>query len=257
MNIEGISFSSHSVVDNPFNWVYELEDYGYTGWEIVQEGSQSINNESIKHIQELYETTNLNLTLHLPFSDLNLSSLNPGIHQEVLHQMKNNLEIASDFVDLAVIHPGYLSPMGAQVPERAWNKTIESLQKVCDYADNCNIQVAVENMPNIPHIFGKEPREMLDIISSVNRDNLGMTFDVGHANTMKMVDEFLKECKDHISHIHIHDNTGERDQHLPLGRGNINWEHVFDELSDYSGRYVTELRSLEDGKESQKYIRKL
>ncbi|ADI74673.1 Xylose isomerase domain protein TIM barrel [Methanohalobium evestigatum Z-7303] len=257
MNTKRLSFSSHSVVDNPFNWVYELEDYGYTGWEIVQEGSQKLDNDSLKNVRELYETTNLDITTHLPFSDLNLSSLNPGIHREVLNQMKYNLEIASEFADIAVIHPGYKSPHGAQVPEKAWNKTIESLEIICDYADDYNMQIAVENMPNIPHIFGKEPREMIDIIKSVNRDNLGITFDIGHANTLNMVDDFLNECKNWITHIHIHDNTGKKDEHLPVGSGDINWKKVFKGLSNYKGRYVTELRTLEDGIKSLEYIKSL
>ena len=39
MQLHRISFSSHEAVEDPFKWAYTLEDHGYTGWEIVQEGS--------------------------------------------------------------------------------------------------------------------------------------------------------------------------------------------------------------------------
>ncbi|MDD1742738.1 MAG: sugar phosphate isomerase/epimerase, partial [Methanotrichaceae archaeon] len=36
------SFSSSAMVDRPFDWAYQLEDLGYSGWEIVSEGKQKL-----------------------------------------------------------------------------------------------------------------------------------------------------------------------------------------------------------------------
>ncbi|NPE28366.1 sugar phosphate isomerase/epimerase [Methanococcoides sp. SA1] len=257
MNIEHLSFSSNSVLSDPFEWVYELEDIGYTGWEIVQEGSQCINSENLHKVKEVMETTNLHLTMHLPFSDMNLAGLNPGIHGEVLRQMKHYLSLGSDIVELAVVHPGYLSPYGGKIPERAWDMNISSIQELCDTADEYGISIAVENMPNFPMIFGREPDEMLRMISEIDRDNVGMTLDVGHANTSAMVERFLDECINEIIHVHIHDNMGKRDEHLPPGSGTVNWEHVKKGLENYQGRIVTELSDLEEGRKSVEYLKQL
>ena len=84
MQLHRISFSSHAAVEDPFKWAYTLEDHGYTGWEIVQEGSQCLNSKNIQNLKNIDETTGLELTLHLPFSDMNLAGLNNSIRAEVL-----------------------------------------------------------------------------------------------------------------------------------------------------------------------------
>ena len=41
------------------------------------------------------------------------------------------------------------------------------------------------------------------------------------------VAEELRLC---VRHVHIHDNAGERDSHLGLGRGNLPWREVLSYL---------------------------
>ncbi|WP_440953718.1 sugar phosphate isomerase/epimerase family protein [Methanococcoides sp. FTZ1] len=255
MDVSRLSYSSNAVLEKPFSWVYELEDIGFTGWEMVQEGTQCLSEENLPQVREVLETTDLELTMHLPFSDMNLAGLNPGIHGEVLRQMKNLLSLASGLVELAVVHPGYLSPYGKKIPERAWETNVRSIQELCDTADEHGIAIAVENMPDFPMIFGREPDEILRILDKVDRDNVGMTLDVGHANTTGRLEEFLEKCRDRILHVHLHDNMGKRDEHLPAGRGSVNWKAVKKGLSGYKGRLVTEMSSLEEGKESLEFLK--
>lgn len=257
MQLHRISFSSRAVVEDPFKWAYTLEDYGYTGWEIVQEGSQCLSSKTVQNLKNIYETTSLELTLHLPFSDMNLAGLNDSIRAEVLRQMKNYLTLASNYVNLAVVHPGYLSPYGAQVPHQAYMTNLASIRELCDFAADFGILIAVENMPDFPKIFGKYPDEMQEMLDAVGSHNVGFTFDVGHANTVELIDEFLDQLGDRISHVHIHDNMGKKDEHLPLGEGNIDWKHVMERLSNYKGIFVTEMASVEEGIRSLEFLRKL
>lgn len=257
MNVRNLSFSSRAVVEDPFKWAYSLEDVGYTGWEIVQEGSQCLTEENLPLVRDVKETTNLKLSMHLPFSDMNLAGLNPGIHGEVMRQMKHYLSMASGLVEVAVLHPGYLSPYGSKIPEKAWDTCIESIQILCDHSAGMGITIAVENMPNFPKIFGRYPDEMLDILKQTDRENVGMTLDVGHANTMGLLDEFVEKCKSKLSHMHIHDNNGAHDEHLPIGQGNIDWKKLMESLSGYKGLMVTEMGSIDEGKQCIEYLKKL
>ena len=206
-----ISFSSLALVNNPFDWAYDLEDLGFTGWEIVSEGKQQLNDNTLSEIKNIIDTTNLVLTLHLPFSDLNLASLNHRIWKESISQMSKCLERASDFVELAVVHPGHLSPLGMQLPDMAWQQNIDGLKAICDRADGLGIKIGVENMVNMQHIFGKFPGEILGMIDSLERENVGLTFDIGHANTNSQVFEFLADLKK-VIHVHLHDNKGRTDE---------------------------------------------
>ncbi|NJD75898.1 MAG: sugar phosphate isomerase/epimerase [Candidatus Methanoperedens sp.] len=251
-----VSFSSLALVNNPFDWAYDLEELGFTGWEVVSEGKQQLNDETLMEIKNIIETTNLVLTLHIPFSDLNLASLNHPIWKETVRQMTKCIERASDFVELAVVHPGHLSPLGMQIPEMAWRQNIEGLRAVCDFANDFGIKIGVENMVNMQFILGKHPGEILGMIESLERENVGLTLDIGHANTNGMVKEFLADLGS-VIHVHLHDNKGRHDEHLELGKGNINWQEVIGKFKGYKGRFVTEARTVEEGKASLNYLRNL
>ena len=81
MKLRNLSFSSRVDTGDSFAWVYQLEDLGYTGWEIVQEGSHTLHNGNLGKVLEIRDTTDLKITMHLPFSDMNLAGLNNGIRR--------------------------------------------------------------------------------------------------------------------------------------------------------------------------------
>ena len=250
------SFSSSAMVNNPFDWAYQLEELGYTGWEVVNEGKQRLTEETVPKIKDIVETTNLVITIHLPYSDLNLASLNQPIWDETVRQMKTCLTLAGDFCDLAVVHPGHISPLGALLPDAAWSQNVLGIQELCDHAEDLGVKVCVENMLSISSMIGRRPEEMLGIIDTVDRENAGFILDVGHANTNGNVEDFLKIAGE-VSHIHIHDNHGERDEHLPVGNGTVPWDKVAKAFQGYQGRFVTEARSLAEGERSLKRFKKL
>jgi sugar phosphate isomerase/epimerase len=250
------SFSSSKLVDRPFDWAYQLEDLGYSGWEIVNEGRQRLTPENLAEAKQIAETTDLVITIHLPYSDLNLASMNQPIWEETVRQMKACLSLASDFARLAVVHPGHLSPLGMQMPDAAWSQNITGIRQICDHAADLDMRIAVENMVNMPALLGRRPEEIAGILETVDRENVGFIFDVGHANTNGNVENFLK-LKDIIIHAHMHDNHGERDEHLPVGNGTVPWNKVAAGLKDYKGRIVTESRSLEEGQRSVNRLKKM
>jgi sugar phosphate isomerase/epimerase len=58
-------------------------------------------------IKEIYETTSLVLSLHVPFSDLNIASVNVGIWAESIRQIKESVDKVHEFIqDICVVHPG-------------------------------------------------------------------------------------------------------------------------------------------------------
>ncbi|MHC1631626.1 MAG: sugar phosphate isomerase/epimerase family protein [Methanotrichaceae archaeon] len=248
------SFASSALVDRPFDWAYQLEDQRYTGWEIANEGKQRLTPVTLPLARNIAETTNLVITIHLPYSDLNLASMNQPIWDESVRQMKICLSLASEFSRLAVVHPGHLSPLGKHMPDRAWEQNILGIQQICDHAAELDMTIAVENMPNIESLLGRMPEEIQGILENVGRDNLGFVFDVGHANTNNNVDRFL-DLKDKIIHVHIHDNHGKRDEHLPVKWGTVDWTKVAKALNGYKGRFVTESRNLTEGVQSMKKLK--
>ena len=79
-----------------------------------------------------------------------------------------------------------------------------------------------------------------------------------HSNIHPYAMEQSRTVQQHrIRNIHIHDNLGEKDDHLTIGDGKVDFGHVLGLLSDYRGRYIIEARSLESAIESQARLRRL
>ncbi len=248
-------FSSSSKVWDDIAWVYGIEEAGYEGWEIVADGNYKLDNPAcFKRIQEVVTSTRLGISVHAPFGDLNLATLNDPIWRESIRQICTCITHASSLTDRVTIHPGYLSPVGKLVPQKVWNLQKEALRQIGRCAVEHSVLACVENMIGVKEFLCQLPEELIGMTEGI--EGIGMTFDFGHANTLGKVNSFLPYVNK-ASHIHIHDNHGSSDEHLALGDGLINWDVVGKSIAgNYNGVIVVEGRSIEEAKKSLTVFRK-
>jgi sugar phosphate isomerase/epimerase len=240
-------FSSSSKVWEKIEWVFGIEEAGYDGWEISADGNYRLDiPENRSQIADLLGSVDLGVTVHAPYTDLNLASLNYPIWRESIRQICLCIEHAAEFTDLVTIHPGYLSPAGKLVPEKVWALQKEALMEIGRYSADCGVMTCLENMIDIDEFLCRTPGELFGITEGL--EGIGVTLDLGHANTCGLVDEFLGEIGK-ADHLHIHDNNGRRDEHLALGAGTIPWDRVGRTVSKgFSGICVVEGRNLQEAR---------
>ncbi|MBM4237509.1 MAG: sugar phosphate isomerase/epimerase [Euryarchaeota archaeon] len=148
------------------------------------------------------------------------------------------------------LHPGFWSPIGLLDTEGAYRAVDESLREIAKASEDMGVRVALENMPDMPMTMGKTPTELLRMLNGFDMD---ICFDVGHANTARTIDDFLPHSGRFIN-VHLHDNRGQRDEHLPIGGGNIDFKKVLRALRGYNGRLVIEARSLPEAEISKERL---
>ena len=136
-----------------------------------------------------------------------------------------------------------------------------SMEELTRFATQDRLELMLEN---VPHEYG-HPLESLASFSQVMKEVPALKFhlDVAHAfieNRMKGVKEYLDAFNDRLAHIHIHDNHGEQDEHLPLGNGKIDFKKVVKLLKeiDYDRTITFEVfTSRSDAVRSMRYLKKL
>ena len=79
------------------------------------------------------------------------------------------------------------------------------------------VQIVLEN------VLETDPQWLLDIVKGVDDPRLRLCLDIGHVNAYSKLPltEWLENWAPYISHFHIHNNDGSRDQHNGLGDGTI------------------------------------
>ena len=109
-------------------------------------------------------------------------------------------------------------------------------------------------MPCLDDFFCRDADELDGLIEGTG---MSAVFDIGHANTNGNLDRFCKVLLPKAAHIHIHDNNGGHDDHLPIGCGNIPWNKILPKVAkSYHGNImVVEGRSPNEGRRSLEFLR--
>ncbi len=213
----------------------------YQAWEIVAEGKHLLRDIADQFIA-LTPSYDLEFSIHAPLSDVNIGAINPRIREAALGEVVECMETAHRMgVDLVTVHPGFLSPLTRLDRETAVSATMGSLKTIEGVRKDLGIRVALENMPDMPVSMAKEPNELMRFIEGTE---LGVCFDIGHANTVGNISDFLS-IKDRFINMHVHDNVGDLDRHMVIGEGNIDFQRWLPSFRPYDGRYVIEARELE------------
>lgn len=144
-----------------------------------------------------------------------------------------------------VIHPGGLIygkydakqkigriSHGSRFLERIRKLNIASLTELAGFAEKLGVKVALENGSELDI----SPTEVLGIVRRVNLENLGICFDTGHANIFAKTRpaKVLREIGHLVWALHLNDNSGKSDAHLPPGKGNIEWVDVLETIYQIS-----------------------
>lgn len=204
---------------------------------------------------ELLETFNLKYSIHAPFMDVNIASLQDQSRLNSIKQIKNSIELANRIdAEAVVIHPGTISFL----PNKFFRKEVigfaeESMIELGKYGADLGVLTTFENMPAFSAMLYQNMRELDDFL--VDND-LYMTLDVGHANHAGFSSDEM--IFDSVKHVHIHDNFGDDDAHLPLGEGSIDLKRVVNNLEEknFNGIYILEVNDYDSIKKSYEYMKK-
>jgi sugar phosphate isomerase/epimerase len=105
---------------------------------------------------------------------------------------------------------------------------LKLLETMMHLAQKKQIKLCLENLSERPGDFEEAFRLFPE---------LGLTLDIGHGELLSSRNtsyNFIENCPERISHVHIHDNRGGNtpgdDLHLPLGEGSISFEPILSAL---------------------------
>jgi sugar phosphate isomerase/epimerase len=172
---------------------------------------------------EILSQYDIELTIHAPTVDLNPASVNVGIREETVKQLHETIDLAAS-IDASTVttHPGYVKRINQRLTKRSLELALKSLENWAQYAEDVGIEPSVENMPYNSKYFCTDAVQHKLFVETCGTS---ATIDVGHAHTNDAIKEFL-HADFHVTYYHVSDNNGQRDQHLPIGKGTIDWAQL-------------------------------
>lgn len=218
------------------NILGEIEWIGKNGFDFVdlflEEDKASPEKIDIPRTKELLQKYRLDATGHtawyLPIGSP-IKSLRDAAASEAMRYFEvfGKLEVKN-----VTIHANW--PPGMFSPEEGIKWQLESLRNLTEEARNCSINLMYEPIDTL-----RDTAENLAKILKKIPD-LYLTLDLGHANLFgKSVEEFIRDFYKRLKHVHLSDNKGWEDLHLPMGVGNIDWKKTLKILKKYYDGTIT------------------
>jgi len=220
----------------------DLLRLGTRNIELADSGHHALNPKLVERLQELMASYELRYSIHAPYADTNLAADDDLIREWILKRIRASIRFASELdARCVVVHPGWTTATDRFMKGRAWELNLRSLRWLLRYAEEYGVDMLIENVPG-PTPYLLVSAEDFQLFYDEMEQPMGMVLDVAHANLNGEVAEFTRRFGDRIRHVHVSDNDGESDQHLPIGDGGIDWEGVMALLrgSGFSGWVVVE-----------------
>ena len=122
-----------------------------------------------------------------------------------------------------------------------------------ELANTYDLKILIENSQDL------NPEPLRALMNRISHPRIGVCLDLGHVHySHASLEAWLDQLGDRIGYLHLSDNLGCYDDHLPVGRGSIDWEKA-DALWGKMGKAVPvtlEMNSIEDARETISFLKK-
>jgi len=213
--------------------------------------------DKVFEIKNLLNSYDFKYFVHAPNIDVNLASVNPLLKGASKKTVLKALSFAASLdAELLVSHVGRLSRDHPQrLVRKATKNVIDSLRRINKVSNDLGIVFTIENdHKSNDYVLAGYSEQINFLIENVG---CKLTFDIGHANTIGKIENFTKLLHKFIANVHLHDNNGREDEHLPIGKGSIDFIGVFRRMKDWRSEkpLIIECHSFAGIKESIDFMR--
>lgn len=162
-------------------------------------------------------------TFHAPFNELFPCAIDLKARELAVGRYRQAIALAKRYgAKKVIIHGGYNPWIYYPVwyVEQSilfWKEFLE---------EDPGVEIVLEN------VLETEPQWLLDIVKGVNDSRLKLCLDVGHVNAYSPIPvmDWLEAWAPYLSHFHIHNNDGSRDEHAYLNQGSIPMKAVLNRI---------------------------
>lgn len=164
------------------------------------------------------------VTLHGPFWDLHPGSSDQLVRQLTSFRIHQFVDLIDIFLPLQMVcHTGYDS-RHHDGDQRSWvDRSAEFWEPLVKRVEDRHSAILIEN------VWEHNPEFHAQLIQKVDSPSFGFCLDVGHQHAFSMtpVAEWVEVLGEHLGEVHLHDNDGNQDSHLPIGWGKIDFGALF------------------------------
>lgn len=172
------------------------------------------------------------VTFHGPFADLSPGSADPEIRAASRRRFEQVLRLVPLFRPKTVVcHAGYEVFRYGYMKNEWIDNSLKMWLWLSRRLAAAGALLVLEN------VFESSPNDLLPLFEVLGAEGVGFCLDVGHCSAFSRtpLETWLHVLGPFLHQLHLHDNHGDADSHLPLGRGSIDFDALFEYLGQGEG----------------------
>ena len=192
------------------------------------EDLDTCNEKEAQRLAELLHKKRLEVTFHGPFMDLSPGGVDRKVKEVTLQRFSRTIELGRFFQPKSIVfHPGY-EKWKFDGNEKLWlESSLDTWGPLVEEARKGGLVLLLEN------VFEESPQTLKALLEKIDSPHLRFCFDTGHHNVFSRspLVAWMESLGGYLHEVHLHDNHGDADEHLPVGEGTFNFDQFFDLLS--------------------------
>jgi sugar phosphate isomerase/epimerase len=159
-------------------------------------------------------------TFHAPFMDLAPGGVDRKIRNSTQERLEHVLHLAALIrPEVVVFHPEYDKWRHGEAFDLWLHGSLTMWTPLVKEAEKLGVTLALEN------VFEEGPGTLKKLLEKINSLYLGFCFDTGHSLvfSQRTWEEWIEVLGKRLVEVHLHDNMGKEDQHLPPGDGKFDF----------------------------------
>lgn len=194
---------------------FDGQTLDHLSWPEVQRASRKLRQKEIP------------ITFHAPFMDLNPGAVDEKVRQVTAHRFQQIMGLVPHFYPRVIVfHPGYDRWRYDNDVDLWLEKSLLTWAPLVEQAAAFSVKLALEN------VFEEDPVILSRLLSAIDSPFFGYCLDSGHGKLFSKVPivDWIEVLGSRLLELHLHDNHGQADDHLPLGQGEIDFQSIFSAL---------------------------
>jgi len=185
---------------------------------------EDYSREDFREVGGKLQEAGLRVTVHAPFLDLRPGAIDPKIRRVTVDRIAEVLDLAGFFHPSSVVcHAAFDERYYLSGEEQWLHNSMETFRALLPRTEELACPLCIEN------VYETEPTMLRRLLDGVDSPFFRFCFDTGHFNVFSEapMGSWIEAMTPYLGQLHIHDNQGIKDQHLPPGDGKFPFADLF------------------------------
>jgi sugar phosphate isomerase/epimerase len=208
----------------------------------------------VERIRSVVKQQGMRLAIHARHRGISFGAHDTALRQGFVEELQATVRFAAVLGgDVVVAHVGEIVPPSDNLSiaektlrQEAFQFALDSLARCAPAAADSGVRICVENVQLRANEVITSFTDHLRLVDMIGHPAVMCALDTGHAHVNGGIQACIQAFGPRLRHIHLHDNHGDRDEHLEVGKGTIRFAEFSNFLQHFRDLISLETRSPTD-----------